>query len=81
MTAREMIARSLRLIGVLAAGEVPSADEASDALTTLNEMISEWSNQRLFLFSITEESFTLTANVGQYTMGSGATFDTTRPLK
>lgn len=81
MTARELIASSLRLIGVLSSGETPSADEASDALTTLNQMLEEWSTQRLLINAIVEESFPLQVGVGQYSMGPSATFDTTRPQK
>lgn len=41
-TARDLITMSLRSIGVLHSGETPSAEEADDALDTLNQMLSSW---------------------------------------
>ncbi len=42
MTAQELINGALRLIGVIAAGETPSADESADALAAFNAMIQNW---------------------------------------
>lgn len=41
-TTSDIIARSLDLIGVTAASEVPSAQDASDALDALNMMMHSW---------------------------------------
>lgn len=41
-SARDVIKRSMRRIGVIAAGEDPSADEASDALRELNGMMTNF---------------------------------------
>lgn len=41
-TASEVINRALRLIGAVAAGEEPSAQESADALTALNAMLADW---------------------------------------
>ncbi len=41
-TARTLITRSLRTLGVLHSGETPSAEEANDALDALNEMLGAW---------------------------------------
>jgi len=41
-TARDMITRSLRAIGVLHSTETPSADEALDGLSALNDMLNSW---------------------------------------
>lgn len=78
-TVRDLINRSFRLIGVLAAGETPSAQEQTDAFNTLNDMISDWSNQSLFITSILRESFPTVAGQGTYTMGVGGNFNTVRP--
>ena len=33
-------------IGAVAAGEVPTADEAQDGLDMLNDMLAQWSNKK-----------------------------------
>ena len=81
MTARELIASSLRLGGVLASGETPSADEANDALSTLNQMLSTWSNENLVIYQKVREEFSLTPNTSAYTWGTGGTFNSSRPIE
>jgi len=41
-TARDVIIRALRRIGELAAGEIPDATTAQDALAALNRMLASW---------------------------------------
>lgn len=81
MTARDVINSSLRLLGVLASGEAASSTEASDALNAMNDMIDTWSTENLLIPNKVRESFPLVANQQTYTMGSGANFNTTRPMK
>lgn len=80
-TARDLIKGSLRDIGVLATGENPSSEEANDGLELLNQLLDSWSNERLIIYNIVRETFTLVANTQSYTIGSGATFNTSRPQK
>jgi hypothetical protein len=42
VTARDLVTMSLRSIGVLHSGEVPSAEEANDGLDALNQMLQSW---------------------------------------
>lgn len=79
-TARDIIKRAMQKIGVLVKSEEPSADEANDALNSLNLLIESWSNDSSVITSRAWESFTLTAGVGTYSMGPGQTFNTTRPI-
>lgn len=86
MTVRELIKSSLRLIGVIAAGENPSADEASDALQTLNDLLDTWYIEKLLVFEKIREVFTLTPGQGSYTIGPIAVeplvnFNTSRPVQ
>lgn len=84
MTAREMIASSLRLLGVLASGEVPTAAEANDALTALNQMLSAWSNENLAVYEKVRDEFTLDPGNGSYLWGENAgagEFTTARPVQ
>lgn len=81
MTVRELIKSSLRIIGVIASGETPSADESADALQTLNGILGSWSNQSLLVPSKAREVFTLVVGTQSYTIGTLGTFNATRPIK
>lgn len=80
-TARELIEGSMRLIGAIATGETASSEEATTALTVLNEMLDSWSTESLVIYDITREEFTLTPGTGAYTIGTSGAFNTPRPLK
>ena len=54
-TAGEQINRALRLLGVLAEGETPSAATAQDSLMALNQMIDSWNTERLSVFSTIDQ--------------------------
>ena len=54
-TAGEQINRALRLIGMLAEGETPSAATAQDSLMALNQMIDSWNTERLSVFSTIDQ--------------------------
>lgn len=77
-TARQIITRAMQKIGVLIKSEPPSADEADDALASLNALISSWSNDSLMIFARSLESFPLTG-AESYTIGVGGDFNTVRP--
>ena len=76
-----MMLRSMRMIGEKARGETLDANETSECLYELNSMMDSWSIERLMCYQVTQESFALSANTVSYTIGSGATFNTTRPSK
>lgn len=44
-TPNDYITRALRMLGVVAEGEVARAEQATDALTVLNAMLASWSNE------------------------------------
>lgn len=77
-TARDIITKSLQKIGALVKSEPPSADEANDALDSLNALISSWSNDSLNIYARTWETFSLTG-AESYTIGTGGNFNTARP--
>jgi len=66
---------------ILTKAEVPAADEASDALDTLNDILASWSNDSLTVYERVTESFALTAGKASYTIGEGGDFNTIRPIK
>jgi hypothetical protein len=54
-SAADQINRALRLLGVLAEGETPSASVSQDALMALNQMIDSWNTERLSIFSTQDQ--------------------------
>ena len=54
-TAGDQINGALRLLGVLAEGETPSAETSQDALNALNQMIDSWNTERLTVFSTVDQ--------------------------
>jgi hypothetical protein len=70
MTARDLITRALRTIGVLAQGETPTAAEAQDALLALQDMVGSWGLHPLTLLTRERPTFNLVANEGTYTLGT-----------
>lgn len=77
-TAIELIKQSLRYLTVIAAGETPTAEEANDALTALNQMLDRWSNEKMMVYHITNSLYDVVPGVGVYTLGptgSGAAWD------
>lgn len=81
MTPRDVIETSLRLIGVLASGETASDSEANDAFNSMNRMIKNWSIEGFLVFKVVRESFALVINQQSYTMGTGGSFNTSRPTQ
>jgi hypothetical protein len=54
-SAGDQINRALRLLGVLAEGETPSASVSQDALMAMNQMIDSWNTERLSVFSTIDQ--------------------------
>lgn len=77
MTPRDIINRSLRSIGVLASGEIAPADEATEALELLNDMLGMWNNMRMIVPYTQEIVWTLTDNEQFYTIGPSGTVGNT----
>ena len=67
----DIITRAMKDIGALAAGEVPTADEAQDGFDMMNDMLDQWSNENMMVFYKTEIIFPVTQNQIQYTIGPG----------
>lgn len=78
-TASALIASAMKKIGVLTKSETPDSDESADGLVALNNLLSSWSNESLFVYSRVRETFTLVGGTASYTIGTGQTLNTTRP--
>jgi hypothetical protein len=79
-TAADQINGALRLIGMLAEGETPSAATAQDALAALNQMIDSWNTERLSVFSTQDQVFTWPNNQIKRTLGPTGDFVGNRPI-
>jgi len=79
-TAGDQINRSLRLLGVLAEGETPSASVSQDALMALNQMIDSWNTERLSTFVTQDQTFLWPAGFISRTLGPSGDFVGLRPI-
>ena len=79
-TAGDQINRELRLLGVLAEGETPSASVSQDALMALNQMIDSWNTERLSVFSTQDQIFTWPSGEISRTLGPSGNFVGNRPV-
>ena len=79
-TAGDIINGSLRLLGVLAEGETPSAETSQDALNAMNQMIDSWNTERLAVFSTQDQVFTWPASTINRTLGPSGDFVGNRPI-
>jgi hypothetical protein len=79
-TAGDQINRALRLLGVLAEGESPSAETSQDALMAMNQMIDSWNTERLSVFCTQDQVFTWPAGLVSRTLGPTGNFVGLRPV-
>jgi len=79
-TAGDQINGALRLLGVLAEGETPSAATSQDALIALNQMIDSWNTERLAVFSTQDQTFLWTPGLRSQTLGPTGDFVGNRPV-
>jgi hypothetical protein len=79
-TAGEQINGALRLLGVLAEGETPSAGTSQDALFALNQMIDSWGTEKLATFTTQEQIFNWLPGLISQTLGPSGDFVGDRPV-
>ena len=79
-TANDQINGALRLLGVLAEGETPSAATSQDALVAMQQMIDSWNTERLSVFSTQDQVFSWPPNVYERTLGPTGNFVGNRPI-
>lgn len=80
-TAGELIKGSLRLIGMLAEGEEPSADTMQDSIMAMNQMIQSWDTERLAVYGTMDQVFTWPAYEMTRTIGPTGNFVGERPIE
>ena len=69
ITAQQIIYKSLRLLGLLASGEAPTAAEAQDSLYTMNSLIDSFSANPQYYYYTSDEVFSLLNNQSSYAIG------------
>lgn len=79
-SAGEIINGSLRLIGALAEGEVPSAETSADALMAMNQMLDSWNTERLMIYNTIDQQFTWPSDQITQTLGPTGDFVGLRPV-
>lgn len=79
VTGLQIITRALKALGQLDASEVPTANEASDALASLNDLLGSWGLSLQGCPTIARLVLPLVASQQAYTVGDGADLDTVRP--
>jgi hypothetical protein len=79
-TAGDQINRALRLLGVLAENETPSAAMSQDGLMAMNQMIDSWDTERLSVFCTQDQVFTWPAGEYIRTLGPSGNFVGLRPV-
>jgi hypothetical protein len=79
-SANDQINRALRLLGVLAEGETPSAAVSQDALMALNQMIDSWNTERLAVFSTQDQVYLWPTSTIKRTLGPTGDFVGNRPV-
>jgi hypothetical protein len=79
-TAGDLINGSLRLLGVLAEGETPSAETSQDALMALNEMLASWNTERLTVFSTQDQVVSWPPSTISRTFGPTGDIVANRPV-
>ena len=79
-SANDQINRALRLLGVLAEGETPSAAVSQDALMALNQMIDSWNTERLAVFSTQDQIYLWPTSTIKRTLGPTGDFVGNRPI-
>jgi len=79
-TAGDQITRALRLLGVLAENETPSAAMSQDGLMAMNQMVDSWNTERLSVFCTQDQVFTWPAGEYIRTLGPSGDFVGLRPV-
>jgi hypothetical protein len=79
-TANDQINGALRLLGVLAEGETPSAATSQDALAALNQMIDSWNTERLSVYATIDQVKTWLPNQISNTLGPTGSLVGQRPI-
>jgi hypothetical protein len=80
-TVGDIINGALKLLGVLAEGETPSAATSQDSFTAFNQMLDSWSTERLAVYTTEEQVVSWPAGEVSRTFGPTGDIIGTRPIQ
>jgi len=80
MLVKELFKSILEICGVTTLDEEPDASDMQKVKRHVNLLLDSLSARRLIQLSTTSESHTLTPGTRSYTIGSGAAFNTDKPI-
>lgn len=80
MTVLDLLTAALAELNVYDAGTAIPPDQAQFAFDRLNDYLDALATEGLTIYQVTRVTWTLTPNVATYTIGPGATINTTRPV-
>ena len=80
LTARDLVHGALRMLGLVGRGRNPEGWQSTQGLEILNDLISNFSQDKLFIPVRTSDSLAIPAEQISYTIGPGGDFDTDWPL-
>lgn len=79
-TAGDIIKGSMRLIGMLAEAEEPSAAAMQDSIAAMNQMLDSWDTERLAVYSTQDQVYVWPAYQAKRTLGPSGDFVGDRPV-
>lgn len=74
MIVRDLLSWMLRESGVVAAGQVPSAQDINDAFLRINTMLAQWQRKRWLVYHLVDV-FTPATGQAKYYVGPGQSFN------
>jgi hypothetical protein len=80
-TALQLIRDALGLTGAVGVDQTLTADETSDGLRVLNQLMEDWSTQNLAVYGQANLPFNTVVGQSVYTIGTGGNWATTRPVR
>lgn len=80
MTTRDLIAASLKRLGVIDAAESPTPADQADTLLRLNDLIDGWATERLTIYTTTRTTWPLVSGQAAYSIGTGGDVNIARPV-
>lgn len=80
-TALQIITDSLMLSRAVGVDQTLTALEVSDSLRAFNDLVEILNTQKLAVYATSNQTFNTVANTATYTIGSGGTWSTTRPVR
>lgn len=79
-TAGDLINKAMRRAGVLGVGQTLQAQDTTDALADLNQMLAQWAQKRGVVYHLVDTGVVCTG-LASYTVGPGQQFNITRPAR